>query len=127
MDKTALQFSGLLWTLTDHLIGFIVSMICVHLVSKAQKNDNYKFSQAVLVAIGVIAYSFIVETVLPKKFILPSLFLTFAVCVLLCKYICRLSWKKGLNMGAILFFVSIVVSILEGIIKAMLSGHISPK
>ena len=127
MDKTALQFSGLLWTLTDHLIGFIVSVICVHLVSKSQKNENYKFSQSVLVAIGVIIYSFIVEAVLPMKFILPSLFLTFAVCALLCKYICSLNWKKGFSMGSILFFVSIGVSILEGIIKAILSGHVSPK
>ena len=125
MDSTALQFSGWLWTLVDHLIGFVVSMVCVHLVSKAQKNDSYKFYQAVLVAIGVIIYSFILEAVVPMKFIFPSLFFTAAVCVLLCKYICSLSWKKGFNMGLILFVISIIASVLEVIIKALFSGLVS--
>ena len=120
MDKTALQYSGLLWTIIDHIIGFVVTLIAVHLVSRYQKNKNYRLTQAILVAFYILIYSLLIETLLPMKYSLYTVISSFLLLLLLCKYICNLIWKKGIFMGLILFIVKVIVGIAEGMILSIL-------
>ena len=127
MDQTAFQFSGVGWNIFDHILGLFVIGITVHIVSKRQKNENYRIIQAVLVAAGVILYSLIIELTMPMKLIAYSLPVSFAVETILSKIFCKLGWKKAIIMGAILFAVTLVVGILEGVLLAFIKLSLSSK
>ena len=116
IDQTPFQFSGVTWTIFDHILVLIVIGITVHIVSKKQKNENYRFIQSVYVAVILILYSLIIELTIPIKLIVFSLPVTFAVATTLSKFVCDLSWKKATIMGATIFVVSIVVGVFEAIL-----------
>lgn len=125
MEETAIQLSGWIWTAIDHLVAFLVVVATIHIISKIQKNAKYEIKQAIIVAIGVILYSLLLEVFMPIKYVLISLPLTLLVSILLCKFICVLNWNKGIVMGLMLFFVSLIASIVEGLFLGIVKTAIS--
>ena len=120
MEQTALEFSGILWTIFDHILGLIFVTLTVHIVSKKQNNENYKFSHSVFVAIAFIACSLLIELTLPIKYVVFSIPVALLMGIILCKLICRIVWKKAIIMGVVLFIVTIVVGVIEAVLLGII-------
>jgi len=88
-------------------------------MSIARKIKDYKITQALFVALGIVIYSLLLETTLPREYYLGSLLVTLFVCIFLCKFICRLNWKQGFIMGLVLFAVSIIVGIGQAVLRTI--------
>lgn len=106
-----MEMTGFWWIVVTRLIQFIVVAISIHVILK--KNESYKPIQAILVAMGFVIYMLIEGTLPPLGQLLPLL--EIAVCILLCKFICGLSWGKGSIMGLIIFGILCILAFVQAI------------